>query len=195
MHGLLLSLLSLSFFTLVHAHGRLVNPAPLSTGFQILSRGNPCGRANLAAGASTPLRAGQNQMTWFVLNGDGAGPLQVKIDPTGTGRSFTVDARVTKQVPGVRGNVGNTGLRTRANVGFEVAVPNVACQGPRGCLMQVWQAAGPGFGTCAFVTIGGRAGGGAAPAAAFAAKKQPAAKGAAKKAVVVGKRKALRLRA
>ncbi|KAJ3210759.1 hypothetical protein HDU67_005037 [Dinochytrium kinnereticum] len=155
----------------VMAHGRLAEPKPLDTEFHRLSGNNLCGgRVNIANGAPggpTQLQAGANQkMSWFVLNGDGAGPLQVKIDPTGTGQNF-VDATVSKQVVGNNGNIGNTGLKTlthpiiilqtRAATDFEIVVPNIACTGSNGCLMQVKQNIrnGNGFGTCAFINIAG----------------------------------------
>ncbi|KAJ3112787.1 hypothetical protein HDU96_004167 [Phlyctochytrium bullatum] len=176
----MLAIIAVAIFlpALVSAHGRLVSPNPLSTGFQRL-RNNDCGvNVQAAKGQAANFPAGSTQqLTWFVLNGDGAGPLQVKIDPTGTGQNFNVDATVTTNVPGQNGNVGNSGLKQRANVNFAIQVPNVACTGPNGCLMQVRQANNNGFGTCAFVNIAGGQDGGAA-----AAKGAGAPKGAAKAA-------------
>ncbi|KAJ3210760.1 hypothetical protein HDU67_005038 [Dinochytrium kinnereticum] len=158
--------------SMVSAHGRLVTPTALNTDFQTLNGNNICGR-NVNLNGRTPsatFTAGATQvMSWFVLNGDGAGPIQVKIDPTGTGSSFTIDATITKQVPGEGGNIRNSGLRSNAAVDFEITVPNVVCA-PQGCLMQVKQQQ-IGFGSCAFVNING----GSAPAPK-AAPPPPAAK-------------------
>ncbi|KAJ3106636.1 hypothetical protein HDU96_008149 [Phlyctochytrium bullatum] len=165
--------------SLVSAHGRLQVPTPLKTDFEQLQGNNICGRGvNLANGAAAAtFAAGATQsMTWFVLNGDGAGPLQVRIDPTGTGQSFTVDATITKQVPGENGNIGNSGLRSNAPTDFEIQVPNVACTGANGCLMQVKQERNGGFGSCAFVQITGATGGGAAAPAPAPAPAAPAPK-------------------
>ncbi|KAJ3104654.1 hypothetical protein HDU96_008853 [Phlyctochytrium bullatum] len=151
---------------LVSAHGRLQVPTPLNTDFERLNNNNICGRGvnlngNNAVAATFTAGATQS-LTWFVLNGDGAGPLTVKVDPTGTGNfgAGAVDAVITKQVPGQNGNIGNSGLRSNAPTDFEIQIPNVQCAA-KGCLMQVKQSNNGGFGSCAFIQING--GTGAAP--------------------------------
>ncbi|KAJ3098702.1 hypothetical protein HDU97_003787 [Phlyctochytrium planicorne] len=201
MHFITSALVVLASATsLVSAHGRLQDPKAVDTGFHTLKGGNLCGVGNFAAKPPTAsFAAGSTQtMQWFILNGDGAGKrnclldsverntsghVEAFIDPTGTGSNLQ-PLTIVKNVGGNNGRVDGS-VKAGTAQSFTVKIPDVAC-GANGCLMQVKQAApGPGFGSCAKVSITGGKGGAAAAAggakgAAAAGGAKGAAAGAAK---------------
>lgn len=140
----------------VFGHGHTVQPV----GFQgrksqTVSANRPCIVQNIAQaaqqGQSTTVTPGQAmQITWFIQNNDGAGPLAVKISQDG-GKTFNVNAQVTTQVP------GNNGIADRTagtgNKQLVVQIPqNLNC-GAAGCIMQVKQAT-RSFGSCFAINTG-----------------------------------------
>jgi hypothetical protein len=137
--------------------GRLVNPKALphtvdpgQPDIRIASNG--CGAGvNIAGGASKTFTAGSTgSVTWFVTNGDGAGPMSVKVDTSGKGTSFNVNAQVTKNIDGINGGVPNSFPRGEHTIEFKV--PDAKCTG---CVLQVRQAVSgkEGFGSCVVVDI------------------------------------------
>ncbi|KAJ3008266.1 hypothetical protein HKX48_008670 [Thoreauomyces humboldtii] len=198
---------------LVSAHGRLQDPAPASAKFAQI--GSNCGAGGATAGAlsaaSASLAPGQSAtMQWFILNGDGAGPLQVAFDTTGAGTSFTSTADITTQVPG-NNKIAVAGTTGAAHPLTFTVPADLTCP-PTGCMMMVRQAGTKGFGSCALVSLsttgasvvptapaaaataakgkkGKKAGGAAAGGAAGAGKaaKAKGAKAAGAKAAKAGK--------
>ncbi|TPX65107.1 hypothetical protein SpCBS45565_g05399 [Spizellomyces sp. 'palustris'] len=170
-------LLLLSTAALVSAHGQLQDPAPVSKKFAQI--GADCGKgADLAAAKATGnFEAGKEAtVKWFILNGDGAGPLQVGFDPTGKGASFPVAASITQDAPGQNRKAPKGTTKVAHDVKFTVPA-DLSCP-DTGCVMQIKQAGqGNGFGSCALVTVGG--GGGKAAGDAKAVAAAPADNGAA----------------
>jgi hypothetical protein len=171
MHLIRTSLISLAA-TLVAGHASLVTvgdkPAlgvKKTTGLSPanairVSSQNPCGPnvklASLSAADATALNAdGTLSMSVFQINGDGAGPFNVAIDASGTGKSFNTPADVTTQVP------GKNGVSNAANKAFplDIKVPaGVACSGGTSgnlCLVQVKNRSG--FGGCGVIQQGAAA--------------------------------------
>ncbi|KAJ3073669.1 hypothetical protein HDU98_000942 [Podochytrium sp. JEL0797] len=155
-----ISTLAISF---VAAHGGIRTPTPITgalpqnpTLANFKTIGTGCG-ANVPAGAATVTwPAGSTQdLTFFVLNGDGAGPVAAALDTTGKGQ-FQGAAKVTvvQQVTGTNGRGGKKGDNA-----MTIQVPNTPCTN---CLVQIKNAVG--FGSCVKVNIVA-AGGVAAPAA------------------------------
>src|ERR1700737_1413586 len=73
-----------------------------------VSAKSPCGPkvklSKITAANATALNAdGTLSMSVFQINGDGAGPFNVKIDTGATGKTFNTAVNVTKQVPGKNG--------------------------------------------------------------------------------------------
>ncbi|KND02080.1 uncharacterized protein SPPG_02581 [Spizellomyces punctatus DAOM BR117] len=155
-------LLLLSTAALVSAHGQLKEPAPLSNKFVRI--GADCGKgADLAAAKATGnFQAGQEAtVKWFILNGDGGGPLQVGFDTTGKGTSFDVKAAITQDAPGQNRKAPKGTTKQAHDVKFTVPA-DLNCP-DTGCVMQIKQAGnGNGFGSCALVNVNGGAGGNAA---------------------------------
>ncbi|KAJ3017273.1 UNVERIFIED_CONTAM: hypothetical protein HDU68_011765 [Siphonaria sp. JEL0065] len=154
--------------SLIAAHGGITVPAPLNPvaagkkpalgNFKTV--GNGCGvaiPANLQAAVTWTV--GQTaDLTFFTLNGDGAGPVTAKIDTTGKGAfAAATTAQVTLQPPGTGGNKG----AVKGANPMKLVVPNTPCTN---CLVQV-KNAGAGFGSCVAVNI---VAAGGAPAAAAA---------------------------
>lgn len=144
---------------LVSAHGRLQDPAPLSNAFAQI--GNNCGNAAVKGAPSASFTPGQDAtVQWFIQNGDGAGPLQVAFDTTGTGKSFDVKATITQDAPGTNKRPPAGAAKKAHPVTFTVPA-DLNCPAG-GCVMQIRQAGNRGFGSCALVSTGGAAGGAAA---------------------------------
>jgi hypothetical protein len=125
-----------------------------------VSSQNPCGPnvklASLSAADATALNAdGTLSMSVFQINGDGAGPFNVAIDASGTGKSFNTPADITTQVP------GKNGISNAADKAFplNIKVPaGVACAGGTTgnlCLVQVKNRSG--FGGCGVIQQGAAA--------------------------------------
>ena len=76
--------------------------------------------------------------------------MSVKVDTTGKGTAFNVNAQVTKNIDGINGGVPNSFPRGAHEIEFKV--PAVKCQG---CVLQVRQAVSgkDGFGSCVMVNI------------------------------------------
>ncbi|KAJ3018045.1 hypothetical protein HKX48_003198 [Thoreauomyces humboldtii] len=186
------ALLVLASASLVAAHGRLEVPTPLSSNFQQI--GSNCGSGAIK-GTPTSLTAGQSETaSWFILNQDGAGPLQVTFDQTGKGTNFGTPATITTQVPG-NNRIAVAGTTGKAHP-LTFTVPNLSCPAS-GCVMMVRQAGNSGFGSCALVNVGGSTGAAttaaktvaAAPAAAApATAAKTTAKTAAAKTAKTGKK-------
>ncbi|KAJ3098701.1 hypothetical protein HDU97_003786 [Phlyctochytrium planicorne] len=155
------------FISLVSAHGRLLQPKALDDKFHRLDAAKvDCGPGvDVAAGgpATADFKSGSTTtLQWFILNGDGAGPLEVSIDPTGTGKNFQ-KAVITKNVIGKNGAI-QPGQKKKAPVDFSFTVPNVKCAAT-GCLLKVNQDIAAdvlkkkgkigGFGSCSIINIDG----------------------------------------
>jgi Egh16-like virulence factor len=130
----------------------------LGTGDAIrVSTQDPCGPnvnlASLSADDATPLNSdGTLSMSVFQVNGDGAGPFNVAIDTTGTGKSFDTPVDVTTQVPGTNGVSGASEEAFPLDVKVST---NVACTGGTTgnlCLVQVKNPSG--FGGCGVIQQG-----------------------------------------
>lgn len=125
----------------VSAHGRLVvpqglpNPSPLQ---DIRVGANNCGPGVKVTGnAVATFKAGSTQeVTWTVDNGDGAGPLGVFFDPTGSGTAFSAKAQMIKNIDGQNGGVPNSFPRGNHVISFKV--PDTKCNK---CVIQVRHAA------------------------------------------------------
>ena len=142
----------------VDAHGRLIRPAALVNNDVRVNANNPCGTRNVAGSAANAaaerVTPGQPAtFTWRIRNGDGAGPLTARVDPTGTGKSFDVPLTVRTQIPGQRGRL--QGARNQ-EARFTVDIPASLQCNPT-CLMQVTQPVG--FGSCGVLTTGGQGAG------------------------------------
>lgn len=146
----------------VTAHGYLIQPPGLNNQKAAKVNGpDACGQKSalpvnndqLAAGKTILVPGSTVSMTFLVQNDDGAGPINVQFDRSGTGvfggQESTENATVTKQVPGVKGNLKN---QNRAPYKFSFVVP-VGLDCPGGCLMRVSQADRQ-FGDCAVIATG-----------------------------------------
>ncbi|KAJ3230073.1 hypothetical protein HDU81_004800 [Chytriomyces hyalinus] len=160
--------------TLCAAHGGITNPLPIDPvpagqrpqfkNFHTV-RG-ACGAAIPNTPATVNLTPGATfDMTFFVFNGDGAGPISAQLDATGTGKNFKTNVQVTKNIAGTRGFGGKTGSNA-----MTIVVPNTPCTN---CLLRVQNPLG--FGSCVKVNIvAGGAAGGAAPGNHAPANQAPA---------------------
>jgi len=133
----------------------------LGTGDAIrVSTQDPCGPnvnlASLSADDATPLNSdGTLSMSVFQVNGDGAGPFNVAIDTTGTGKSFDTPVDITTQVPGTNGVSGASEEAFPLDIKVST---NVACTGGTTgnlCLVQVKNPSG--FGGCGVIQQGAAA--------------------------------------
>ncbi|KAJ2994970.1 hypothetical protein HDV02_001144, partial [Globomyces sp. JEL0801] len=148
--------------TTVTAHGFLSAPSGLNgqKATKVNVAGEPCGKvqgtfppnaADLAATTVT-LKPGDKtaKIQYIIQNGDGAGPVNIQFDPSGTGDFSTIqNATISQQVPGVKGILKGA-RRDAADVIFEVPA-NLNC--PNGCLMRISQADRQ-FGACAIIKTG-----------------------------------------
>ncbi|KAJ3409435.1 hypothetical protein HDU80_000963 [Chytriomyces hyalinus] len=160
--------------TLCAAHGGITNPLPIDpvpAGQRPQFRNfhtvrGACGAAIPNTPATVNLTPGATfDMTFFVFNGDGAGPISAQLDATGTGKNFKTNVQVTKNIAGTRGFGGKTGANA-----MTIVVPNTPCTN---CLLRVQNPLG--FGSCVKVNIGaGGAAGGAAPGNQAPANQAPA---------------------
>ena len=148
----------------VSAHGYFIQPSGFNS--QIANKVNvpglPCGEFAVMptpqemAQASTILRPGDTaSVVWVVENNDGAGPMNIQFDPTGTGQFSGAGSQgnctITQQVPGQLGlTKGFRVKRTPFELTF-VVPQDLNC--PNGCLMRISQADRQ-FGACAAIRTG-----------------------------------------
>ena len=156
----------ISLFASVAGHGYFIQPSGLSS--QLANKVNvpglPCGEfatmptPEEMAQAATVVRPGESvSVVWVVENSDGAGPMNIQFDPTGTGKfggaGSEGNCTITQQVPGKLGNSLPTGpVPNRTPFELTFIVPqDLNC--PNGCLMRISQADRQ-FGACAPVRTG-----------------------------------------
>lgn len=130
-------------------------------------------KAMAATGGQVPSAAadGTISMVYHQVNGDGAGPLTMEVDTTGTGNSFVAMTPV-QNAPGRRGR--STTRATDLQISGKLPAGTTCTGGPNGnaCLVRVQNPVGP-FGGCSVVTDSTTAA--AAPPAASPAAASPAA--------------------
>lgn len=151
----------------VAAQGRLVNPRPVTIDREvsIYSEGvDVCGvyqaeaqtlYANARRAAVTMQIGGLYSFLYQVSTPYGGGPLSALIDPTGTGRSFPLQATVQTNVAGTAGILTsppqNGQFPYKANITVQLPA-QMNCIGSDGlCLMII--ANGQGVGSCIFLRL------------------------------------------